>query len=135
MTCEYNSRPAISYCRYSISLRQYDTANRGLISGPALYNQVTPFQVEQRKVREYVVLIFHSEPSLRERLERYSAKKANTHWHWPFNRFAFTQLLYGKTSSAGQIRTDDLEVMSLASYRAAPPRVISKYYTHLCLIG
>ena len=27
-------------------------------------------------------------------------------------------------SSGGRIRTDDLEVMSLASYRAAPPRAI-----------
>ena len=27
-------------------------------------------------------------------------------------------------SGGGRIRTDDLEVMSLASYRAAPPRVI-----------
>ena len=29
-----------------------------------------------------------------------------------------------RPSGGGRIRTDDLEVMSLASYRAAPPRVI-----------
>ncbi len=29
-----------------------------------------------------------------------------------------------KKSGGGRIRTDDLEVMSLASYLAAPPRVI-----------
>ncbi len=34
-------------------------------------------------------------------------------------------------SGAGRIRTCDLEVMSLASYRAAPPRVIEEYYCRL----
>ena len=52
-----------------------------------------------------------------------------------FKNLVLPQLMDGKTSSAGQIRTDDLEVMSLASYRAAPPRVISRYYTHLGFVG
>lgn len=42
----------------------------------------------------------------------------------PFLYLAVFQSHNRKTSGADRIRTCDLEVMSLASYRAAPPRVI-----------